>query len=92
MDDPHGPAGYEIDLGASLSEDWSAWFDGFRVDPARPTRLLGRAVDQAALHGVLARLRDLGIPLVALRRVGDVGGVVGGIVGDDRDRNTPAGT
>ena len=47
------------------------WFDGFalRTEPDGTTVLRGPVVDQAALHGLLQRLRDLGIPLVSLTRV-----------------------
>ena len=63
---------YEIVVGASLETDWSRWFSGFEVTPEGPnTRLLGSVADQAALHGLLGRLRDLGIPILSVRRLTD---------------------
>jgi hypothetical protein len=54
-------------LGAALSE----WFDGLRVtnEENGEAVLTGPVVDQAALHGLLARVRDLGLPLIAVTRV-----------------------
>jgi hypothetical protein len=64
-DIPH----YEIRLGGRLSPRWAAWFDGLGVlDDHGTTVLRGPLVDQAALHGVLAKVRDLGLPLLAVRR------------------------
>ena len=65
------PGWYEISIQGRLDDRWSAVLDGMTCesDPAGVTVLRGRVVDQAALHGVLARLRDLGLPLVAVRRV-----------------------
>ena len=59
---------YEIVVGAALEADWAEWFDGFEVETDGETsRLVGSVVDQAALHGLLARLRDLGLPILELR-------------------------
>ena len=61
---------YEITVGATLDLDWSAWFDGFDVHSEGPVTVLrGRVVDQSALHGLLARLRDLGLPLLDVHRI-----------------------
>lgn len=61
---------YEIIVGASLPADWSEWFDGFAVEEEETTtRLRGSVVDQAELHGLLYRLRDLGIPIFEVRRI-----------------------
>ena len=72
-DDPHpDEAGwYEIELQGRLDAHWAEWFDGLALhtDTAGRTVLVGRLVDQAALHGVLARLRDLGLPLLSVRRL-----------------------
>jgi hypothetical protein len=55
----------EIVIATTISEAWSGWFDDFEVKPEQTTsRLVGTIVDQAALHGVLGRLRDLGIPIL----------------------------
>jgi hypothetical protein len=65
------PGWYEIRLQGRLDPRWSAWFDGMqlRSDTDGTTVLAGAVADQAALHGVLARLRDLGIPLLSVTRV-----------------------
>jgi hypothetical protein len=70
MDDTLYGGTYEIIVGASLPADWSEWFDGFEVaDEETTTRLRGRVADQAELHGLLYRLRDLGIPIFEIRRI-----------------------
>jgi hypothetical protein len=50
---------------------WAAWFDGLIVTNTEDgeTILVGPAVDQTALHGLLAKVRDLNLPLVSVRRV-----------------------
>jgi hypothetical protein len=66
------PSGwYEIRLQGRLHPRWSGWLDGMDVtsDHDGITVLRGRVVDQSALHGVLARLRDLGLPLISVARV-----------------------
>ena len=63
---------YEILVRGVLDARWSAWFDGLDVsgDPdAGTTTIAGPVVDQAALHGLLAKVRDLGLPLVSVRRI-----------------------
>jgi hypothetical protein len=64
----HEPGWYEIRLQGRLDDRWAAWFDGMTIEPAPGgvTILRGRLVDQAALHGVLGRLRDLGVPLISV--------------------------
>ena len=61
---------YEIRLDARLDPRWASWFDGFDLSPGEDgsTVLRGRVADQAALHGLLAGLRDLGLPLVSVTR------------------------
>lgn len=55
----------EIVIATTGPEAWSDWFDDFEVRPeGATTRLVGTIVDQAALHGVLGRLRDLAIPIL----------------------------
>ncbi len=64
------PDWYEIRVQGVLDERWSAWFDGMSIDNDDDVTVIrGPLVDQAALHGVLARLRDLGIPLVSVRPI-----------------------
>jgi hypothetical protein len=62
---------YEIRVDGVLDECWSSCFDGFELttEPGGVTAITGRVADQAALHGLLARLRDLGVPLVSVRRL-----------------------
>jgi hypothetical protein len=65
-----GPSRYEIRLQGRLDRRWATWFDGMTLTVAGDTTVLrGVVVDQAALHGMLARLRDLGLPLLSVRRV-----------------------
>jgi hypothetical protein len=54
-----------------LDAQWSSWFDGLHVECSAPgeTVLVGPVADQAALHGVLTRIRDLGLPLLSVRVV-----------------------
>ena len=61
---------YEITIEGILDPRWSAWFDALQltIDAAGRTTITGPVADQAALHGVLARIRDLGLPLLAVRR------------------------
>jgi len=62
----HLPARYRIRIRGHLDPVWSTWFDGLTVVHADDgtTELAGRLVDQAALFGLLARLRDLGATLL----------------------------
>ena len=63
---------YEIRVEGMLDEYWSAWFDRMQIISERhgETVIAGPVTDQAALHGLLARVRDLGLPLISLQRVG----------------------
>jgi hypothetical protein len=65
------PVYYEIRLKAALSAHWSDWFGEMRVtmDNAGQTVLAGWIPDQAALFGVLTRIRDLGIVLISVSRI-----------------------
>jgi hypothetical protein len=69
-DDPPGTAHYEIRLTGHLDARWATWFDGLTVshDSDGTTVLSGPIADQAALHGLLQRARDLGLPLVSVTR------------------------
>lgn len=66
------PMRYEIRIEGVLDARWSAWFDGLVVTsgPDGTTVLAGPITDDAALHGVLAKIRDLGMPLISVRRTG----------------------
>ena len=61
---------YEIRVNGVLGSGWSAWFDGLQVtsDERGQTTIAGPVTDQAALHGVLAKIRDLGLELLSVRR------------------------
>ena len=64
---------YEILVQGVLDARWSAWFDGLHVSSdasGETTTIAGPVTDQAALHGLLAKVRDLGLPLLAVRRIG----------------------
>ena len=68
--DPDGSGWYEIRLTGRLDPRWSARFDGMTLTTGDGFSLLaGRVVDQAALHGLLHQLRDMGLPLVSVTRV-----------------------
>ena len=60
---------YEIRVKGVLDSGWSAWFDGLRVtsDETGQTTIAGPITDQAALHGLLAKIRDLGLELLEVR-------------------------
>ena len=62
---------YEIRVKGHLDGRWSDWFEGLQITNLEngEAMLSGEIVDQAALHGVLARVRDLGLPLVAVRSI-----------------------
>ncbi len=59
---------YGVRIAGRLAPRWAAWFDGMTLTTAGDgtTVLAGPVADQAALHGVLARIRDLGLPLVSV--------------------------
>ncbi len=63
---------YEIRVEGELPSDWSSWFEGMdiRHGPTGITILSGLVADQAALHGVLAKVRDLNLKLIAVSLVG----------------------
>jgi hypothetical protein len=65
------PVRYQITVEGVLEPRWSAWFDGLKVtsDASGRTTIAGPVTDQAALHGLLTKVRDLGLPLIAVDRV-----------------------
>ena len=61
---------YEIRVEGHLAVDWSDWFEGLTVhQEASGETVLSGSLDQAALHGVLAKVRDLGLALLTVQRM-----------------------
>jgi hypothetical protein len=70
MDGTEPPMHYEIVVEGLLDPCWSAWFDGLRLSAdasGQTTTIAGPVTDQAALHGLLGKVRDLGLQLIAVR-------------------------
>jgi len=69
---------YQIKLKGHLNNSWSDWFDGltFTHEEDGTTTLTGEIVDQSALHGLLKKVRDLGLPLISVNQ-------------DDPDQDAP---
>jgi hypothetical protein len=67
-DDHHEAGLYDIRLKGHLEARWSAWFDGLSLsrESDGTTIIHGFVADQAALHGLLAKVRDLGLPLISV--------------------------
>ena len=67
----HDAGRYEIRLKGHLAPRWAAWFDGLSLSSENDgtTIISGLVADQAALHGLLHRVRDIGLPLVSVTRV-----------------------
>ena len=67
----HGPGQYEIRLKGHLHSRWATWFDGLSLtNESDGTTIIGGPVaDQAALYGLLQKVRDLGLPLVSVTQV-----------------------
>jgi hypothetical protein len=65
---PDAPVHYELRVQGHLDEHWSTWFDGMALvrEDDGTTTLHGVVVDQAALHGLLAKVRDLGTTLISV--------------------------
>jgi len=65
---------YEIRVKGHLDGHWSEWFDGLTIVNVEDgdALLSGEIVDQSALHGVLVKVRDLGLPLIAVSSVNSV--------------------
>jgi hypothetical protein len=64
---------YQIRIKGHLGHQWTDWFEGLSItlEDNGDTLLTGSVVDQAALHGLLKRVRDLGMPLISVNRVED---------------------
>lgn len=72
---PDCPVIYQITVQGYLDESRSDWFDGMDIEPQvdadgrSVTKLTGKVVDQAALHGLLRKLYDLGLSLLTIKRI-----------------------
>ena len=66
-------ATYQIEVQGELDASWSEWFEGLTItiesrnDAPATTKLTGSVADQAALHGLLTKIQDLGLPLLLVR-------------------------
>ena len=62
------PASYHIRIKGQVGPEWSEWFGGMTIayDETNETMLSGQVVDQAALYGILNKIRDLGLPLLSI--------------------------
>ena len=65
------PACYQIRISGQLGEQWNAWFEHMtltQIDDG-DSLITGPVIDQAALHGLLRKIRDLGLPLISINRL-----------------------
>ena len=63
------PAFYQIRVKGTLDQSWSDWFDSFTITQQNgETLLAGQVIDQAALHGILAKINDLGLVILSVER------------------------
>ena len=68
--EPSQPVAYQVRVTGQLGSRWADWFEGLTITvDGGDTLITGPVVDQAALHGVLKRVRDLGMPLVSVSPV-----------------------
>lgn len=69
--DPNQPGVYQIRLKGQLDSQWTEWFEGMSItlEEDGNTLLTGPVIDQAALHGLLKKIRDLGLTLVSVNQV-----------------------
>jgi hypothetical protein len=68
--DDHGPGRYEIRIKGRLAPRWEAWLGDFAITYDDGTTVVrGHVVDQSALHGLLNKVRDIGLPLVSVVRL-----------------------
>ena len=67
------PGVYQIRVKGHLGVEWADWFEGFVItrEDNGDSILIGQVVDQAALFGLIRKVRDLGIPLISINRVED---------------------
>jgi hypothetical protein len=61
---------YQIRIQGALDQSWSDWFDGFTISQQNgETILIGKVLDQAALHSILSKINDLGLAIMSVERV-----------------------
>ena len=66
----YGPADYQIKVKGNLGNQWSDWFASMKIESEGAfSTITGRVSDQSALHGLLLRIRDMGLPLISLQRI-----------------------
>jgi hypothetical protein len=67
----HTPGRYEIRVKGHLSSRWTTWFDGLSLttESDGTTVIQGPVADQAALHGLLQKVRDVGLPLISVTQI-----------------------
>lgn len=72
---PQGPTGYRLRVDGHLDDHWSAWFGDLTLahESDGTTSLSGFVPDQAALHGLLMKVRDLGIILISVEAIDPAG-------------------
>ena len=70
--DAEQPMVYQIKIKGHLVPQWTDWFEGLTItlEEGGDTLLTGTVIDQAALHGLLKKVRDLGMPLLSVNSVG----------------------
>lgn len=73
---PNQAAIYQIRLRGHLGRQWAGWFEGLTItlEENGDTLLTGTVVDQSALHGLLKKVRDIGMPLISVMRVQNCSG------------------
>lgn len=70
MNGTRWPARYEVRVDSVLDGRWSQWFEGLQIEnQGGETILSGTLPDQSALHGILDKVRDLGLSIIAVRRL-----------------------
>jgi hypothetical protein len=69
--DPRQPVVYQIRIKGHLGHQWAGWFEGMTItlEDNGDTFLTGPVIDQAALHGLLKRVRDIGLSLISLTQI-----------------------
>jgi hypothetical protein len=69
--DPDVPKVFQIKIKGHLGQQWAPWFDGLKItlEEDGNTLLTGTVIDQPALHGILKKIRDLGMPLLSINSV-----------------------